>query len=79
MKPRWKLPEIPANEGQIDIPDLPAAAHPQTRTSASTVSVMFTKPRRPGTSNQSCSVSDFICYAVTVRGGCGKQFEEWIS
>ena len=34
MKPRWKLPEIPANEGQIDIPDLPAAAHPQTQPSA---------------------------------------------
>ena len=34
MKPRWKLPEIPANEGQIDIPDLPAAAHPQTQPTA---------------------------------------------
>jgi hypothetical protein len=30
------------------------------RTSAATVSVMFTKPRRAGTSNQSCSVSDFM-------------------
>ena len=34
MKPRWKLPEIPANEGQIDIPSLPAAAHPQTQPTA---------------------------------------------
>ncbi len=31
MKPRWKLPEIPENEGQIDLPCLPAAAHPQTQ------------------------------------------------
>ena len=34
MQPRWKLPEIPANEGQIDLPDLPAAAHPQTQPTA---------------------------------------------
>ena len=34
MKPRWKLPEIPANEGQIDIPSLPAAAHPPTQPTA---------------------------------------------
>src|ERR1017187_4631786 len=33
---------------------------PLLRTSASTVAVMLTKPRRPGTSNQSCSVSDFM-------------------
>ena len=34
MKPRRKLPEIPAHEGQIDLPDLPAAAHPQTQPSS---------------------------------------------
>ena len=34
MKPRWKLPEIPANEGQIDLPDLPAAANPPTQPTA---------------------------------------------
>ena len=34
MKPRWKLPEMPANEGLIDIPSLPAAAHPQTQPTA---------------------------------------------
>ena len=34
MKPRWNPPQIPANEGQIDIPDLPAAAHPQTQPTA---------------------------------------------
>lgn len=34
MKPRWILPEIPANEGQIDLPPLPAAAHPQTQPTA---------------------------------------------
>ena len=34
MKPRWNPPQIPASEGQIDIPDLPAAAHPQTQPTA---------------------------------------------
>ena len=34
MRPHRKPPEIPANEGQIDIPDLPAAAHPQTQPTA---------------------------------------------
>jgi hypothetical protein len=34
--------------------------HAALDTSFSTVAVMFTKPRRPGTSNQSCSVSDFM-------------------
>src|SRR5258706_9119516 len=40
---------------------------PLFRTRAATVPVMFTKPRRPGTSNQSCSVSDFI--AAKKSGG----------
>src|SRR5260221_426945 len=42
---------------------------PLFRTSSSTVSVMFTKPRRCGTSNHKCSVSDFISPNAT-----GKRF-----
>src|SRR5579863_10630362 len=44
---------------------------PLFRTSSSTVSVMFTNPTRPGTSNHKCSVSDFMrhLYHITrLRG-----------
>src|SRR5262245_59642709 len=43
---------------------------PLLRTRSSTVLVMLTKPRRPGTSNQSCSVSDFICRNLLQPAQC---------
>ena len=34
MKPRWNPSQIPGNEGQIDLPPLPAAANPPTQPTA---------------------------------------------
>ena len=34
MKPRWNPAQIPSNDGQIDLPALPAAANPPTQPTA---------------------------------------------